>query len=63
MIQPRGKFRLNLMVNKIHENRAKLVWECNWCKQIKRSRLYIFDNYPHKDFDVQKIDKIVKSSV
>ena len=51
------------MVKKIHENRAKLVWECNWCKQIKRSRLYIFDNYPHKDFDVQKIDKIVKSSV
>ena len=51
------------MGKKIHENRAKLVWECNWCKQIKRSRLYIFDNYPHKDFDVQKIDKIVKSSV
>ena len=58
----KGKISFKFNGKKIHEKRAKLVWECYWCKKIKRNQLYIFDNYPYKDFDVRKIDNILKSA-
>lgn len=45
----------------VHENHAKIVWECYWGKKTKSYNEFLFDDYPCEDFDVEKIDEIVHS--